>query len=100
VSALLEARTSSYSSVLQLRGKLDLVIKRKSGRAEEAAVDTEKEALLVYKDESSDELSDVLDDLLVPASDTDDNWDDDENAGIENEDGDDDDDSDVKLVNG
>ena len=28
----------------------------------------------VYQDDSSDELSEVMDDLLLPASDTDDNW--------------------------
>ena len=30
--------------------------------------------ILVYQDDSSDELSEVMDDLLLPASDTDDNW--------------------------
>jgi len=94
VYALLEARTGAYNSVLQLRGKLDLVIKQKSGRVEDAAVDADQEALVVYQDESSDELEDVLEDLLVPASDTDDNWDDDD----EEEEGDDD--NDVELVNG
>ena len=39
VYALLEARTGAYNSVLQLRGKLDFVIKQKSGRVEDAAVD-------------------------------------------------------------
>ena len=29
---------------------------------------------IVYQDDSSDELSEVMDDLLLPASDTDDNW--------------------------
>ena len=76
--------------MLQLRGKLDLVIKQKSGRVEDAAVDADQEALVVYQDESSDELEDVLKDLLVPASDTDDKWDDD----------DDEEDNDVELVNG
>ena len=28
----------------------------------------------MYQDDSSDELSEVMDDLLLPASDTDDNW--------------------------
>jgi len=91
VYALLEARTNAYSSVLQLRGKLDLVIKQKSGRTEDAAVDADQEALLVYQDESSDELSDVLDDLLVPGSDTDDNWDDEDEE---------EDDEEVSFVNG
>ena len=34
-----------------------------------------KEALLVYQDDSSDEMEDVMNDLLVPASDTDDDFD-------------------------
>ena len=35
-----------------------------------------KEALLVYQDDSSDELNDKLDEMLLPASDTDnDDWD-------------------------
>ena len=32
-------------------GKLDLVIKQKSGRVEDAAVDADQEALIVYQDE-------------------------------------------------
>ena len=56
----------------------------------------------VYKgDDSSDELSDVLDELLMPASDTEENWnldddDDDEEGSEEEEDSDDD----IKMVNG
>merc|ERR1719273_2494049 len=105
VYALLEARTASYSSVLQLRGKLDMIMKQKSGRCEDTVIDTEKEALVVHQDDSSDELSDVLEDLLVPMSDTDDNWDDDDiNAEDTNNDDEDDEDEDdedeVKLVNG
>ena len=92
VHALLEARTGAYNSVLQLRGKLDLVIKQKSGRVEDVAVDADREALVVYQDESSEELEDVLEDLLVPASDKDDNWDDDDEEEEEE-------DNDVKLVN-
>ena len=37
-----------------------------------------KEALLVYQDDSSDEMEDVMNDLLVPASDTDDDFDEDD----------------------
>ena len=73
--------------------KLDFVIKQKSGRVEDAAVDADQEALVVYQDESSDELEDVLKDLLVPASDTDDKWDDDDEEEEEE-------DNDVELVNG
>ena len=50
----------------------------------------------VYKDDSSDELSEVLDDLLLPASDTEDIWqqdngDEDESEMDESESEDDDD---------
>jgi len=77
VYALLEARTQHYSQVLQLRGKLELLTKQTeaAGQGQDAAnLDQHKEALLVYQDDSSDELEDVMDDLLVPASDTDDDW--------------------------
>ena len=62
-----------------------------------------KEALLVYHDDSSDELNDKLDEMLLPASDTDnDDWDTNEAAEAESSDeaedvvevGDDDDDID------
>ena len=56
-------------------------------------MDAEQEALVVYQDESSDELEDVLKDLLVPASDADDKWDDDDEEEEEE-------DNDVELVNG
>ena len=56
-------------------------------------MDADQEALVVYQDESSDELEDVLKDLLVPASDTDDKWDDDDEEEEEE-------DNDVELVNG
>ena len=51
----------------------------------------------VYQDESSDELEDAIDDLLVPGSDTDDDWE--EEGDAEMEGGDDSDDS-VEIVNG
>jgi len=78
VYALLEARTAHYSQILQLRGKLELLTKQTEAAAGDTEVDTGKEALLVYQDDSSDELEDVMDDLLVPASDTDDDWDNEE----------------------
>ena len=37
----------------------------------------------VYQDESSDELEDVIDDLLVPGSDTDDDWEEKEDDEME-----------------
>jgi len=99
VFALLEARTQHYSQVLQLRGKLELLTKQTEATGGEADIDAGKEALLVYQDDSSDEMEDVMNDLLVPASDTDDDFDE--------EDGDEtmeasklDSDSDVEIVNG
>ena len=60
----------------------------------------------VYQDESSDELSEALDDLLLPASDTEDIWqqngddvdDDDESDEEEDDDDDDDDEEQVEQV--
>jgi len=99
VFALLEARTQHYSQVLQLRGKLELLTKQTEVTGGEADIDAGKEALLVYQDDSSDEMEDVMNDLLVPASDTDDDFDE--------EDGDEameasklDSDSDIEIVNG
>ena len=71
----------------------------------------------MYQDDSSDELSEVMDDLLLPASDTDDNWfqddedpedesetDDSDNEDSENNDGleseENTSDEEVSLVNG
>ena len=46
-----------------------------------------KEALLVYQDDSSDDLNDKLDEMLLPASDTDnDDWDTNEAADAESSD--------------
>lgn len=45
-------------------------------------------SFLVYQDDSSDELSDVLDELLLPASDTEEQW---NVNGDEEEEGDEDD---------
>jgi len=100
VYSLLEARTSHYSQVLQLRGKLELLTKQTEEKVE-TEVNTDKDALLVYQDESSDELEDVIDDLLVPESETDDNWEDDDEKNDEDMEEDDNSDSDcVEIVNG
>jgi hypothetical protein len=49
----------------------------------------------VYQDDSSDELSEVLDDLLLPASDTEDIWQqDDQDEEDESEEDEEEDDSD------
>ena len=55
----------------------------------------------VYQDDSSDELSEVLDDLLLPASDTEDIWqqdDQDEEDESEEDEEDDDSDDDQKVI--
>ena len=51
----------------------------------------------VYQDDSSDELSEVMDDLLLPASDTDDNWfqDEDEDDSDDESENDNDENSDI-----
>merc|ERR1712038_1442959 len=61
---------------LQLKGKLDMMTRQVTAKPDETQIDeiASREALLVYQDDSSDELSEVMDDLLLPASDTDDNW--------------------------
>ncbi len=84
-----------FAQVLQLRGKLELLTKQTEVTGGEADIDAGKkadvdinltiyiilifyagkEALLVYQDDSSDEMEDVMNDLLVPASDTDDDFD-------------------------
>ena len=59
---------------------------------------------LVYKDDSSDELSDVLDELLMPASDTEENCnldeDDDEDDDDDEDESEEEDNSDIEMVNG
>merc|ERR1712106_332890 len=99
VYALLETRTQHYNQVLQLRGKLELLTRQAMDRQGDTVVDTDKQALLVYKDESSDELEDVIDDLLVPGSgsDLDDDWEEEGDAEME---GDEDSDDSVEIVNG
>lgn len=99
VYALLETRTAHYPQILQLRGKLELLTRQTEEKEGDKVVDTNKEALLVYQDESSDELEDVIDDLLVPGSETDDNWeDDDDDKDMEADDNSDSDS--IEIVNG
>merc|ERR1711872_837465 len=98
VYAMLETRTQHYSQVLQLRGKLEMLNSQAQHRQGDTTVDTEKQALLVYQDESSDELEDVIDDLLVPGSETDeDDWE--EKDDEEEMEGGESDDS-IEIVNG
>jgi len=94
VYALLETRTQHYNQVLQLRGKLDLLTKQASDKQGDTVVDTDQQALLVYQDESSDELEDAMDDLLVPGSDTEDDWEEEGDAEMEESD------DSIEIVNG
>ena len=102
VFSTLESKTKHYNRVLQLRGKLDLIVQQLTADPEEETAEpreVEKEAMLVYQvdtvdrtkscltdvnfdvwfwfqdDDSSDDLTEKLDDMLMPASDTDnDDW--------------------------
>ena len=56
----------------------------------------EQGPLLLYQDDSSDELENVIDDLLVPGSDSGDNWEDEDD---DNEDINDDSDNSIEIVN-
>ena len=116
--SMTEARTKNYNKILRLKGKLDIMTHQITARPEEPEdlVETNKEALLVYQDDSSDELNDHLDDMLMPASDTDndnDDWNDDQEVDSEEEEedevedenivdveSDDENDNDEPMVNG
>merc|ERR1712066_942365 len=65
VFALLEARTQNYSQVLEVRGKLEMMTKQRSDKSAEHHIDIDKEPLIVYQDESSDEGDDIMEDLLI-----------------------------------
>merc|ERR1712062_307831 len=74
-----------------LKGKLDIMTHQITAQPEAPEeLETNKEALLVYQDEdSSDELNEHLDDMLMPASDTDndnDDWNDDQEGDSSEED--------------
>jgi len=81
MNTIIEARTRNYNKILQLRGKLEMIVKQVNTQDEQEHFQPDlsqpsKEALLVYHDDSSDELNDKLDEMLLPASDTDnDDWD-------------------------
>ena len=74
----LEERMRHLGPVYQLVGKLGMLDKQIREK-QETDKDTEVEErgpLLLYQDDSGDELENVIDDLLVPASETDeDDWD-------------------------
>ena len=66
----LEDRTKNYNSVFQLVGKLDMLDKQIKQKTDDKADREEKEPIVLYQDDSSDELENVIDDLLVPGSDS------------------------------
>ncbi|TRY63064.1 hypothetical protein TCAL_07148 [Tigriopus californicus] len=96
VYAMLEARTRHYASLAQLKGKLDILTKQITMKPEERkSMDVAKEALLSYKDDSSDDQSDIMDELLPPPSDIEDNWKINNDEEEEDEDSDEDDEEQV-----
>ena len=78
IQSSLEDRTRHLGPVYQLVGKLEMLDKQIREK-QETDRDTEvgeRGPLLLYQDDSGDELENVIDDLLVPASETDeDDWD-------------------------
>ena len=74
----LEEKTRHYSTVFQLTGKQEMMekqIKQKNISSDQI----NSEPLVLYQDDSSDELENVIDDLLVPGSDSgEDGWQDEE----------------------
>lgn len=87
IYAMIENKTKNYQRILQLRGKLDIMVQQMNTEpdpAQESSNDNTKEALLVYHDDS-DELNDELDEMLLPVSDTDnEEWEQEESEGEEN----------------
>ncbi|XP_068228522.1 WD repeat-containing protein 43 [Palaemon carinicauda] len=68
------ARMSTFSQVTQLHARLDLILTHVAARQQEVKQkDAEPEALLVYRDESSDE--DDMMDTMIGISESEDNWD-------------------------
>jgi len=78
IYAMLEARTRHYNSLLQLKGKLEIMTKQINAKAQEVATGAPEEesavAKFVYHDDSGDEDENVDQMLVCPPSDTDDNW--------------------------
>jgi len=90
MNTVIEGRTRNYAKILQLRGKLEMMVKQVQDQDDQFQPElnqASKEALLVYQDDSSDDLNDKLDEMLLPASDTDnDDWDTNEAADAESSD--------------
>ena len=76
VYELLELKTKHYSLVFQLAGKMEMLTKQVD--PDTTGGNPENADFLVYQDDSSDEVENVIDDLLVPGSDSSaDDWEDD-----------------------
>jgi len=88
--SLLEPRTRYFTTTQQLAGKLEMIDKQvKEKNRTEISGATHEKSLVSYQDDSSDELEDVIDDLLVPGSDTDDDWEEEDNFDEKNNESDD-----------
>ena len=88
--SLLEPRTRYFTTTMQLAGKLEMIDKQvKEKNRTEISGATHEKSLVSYQDDSSDELEDVIDDLLVPGSDTDDDWEEEDNFDEKNNESDD-----------
>ena len=89
--SLLEPRTRYFTTTMQLAGKLEMIDKQvKEKNRTEISGATQEKSLVSYQDDSSDELEDVIDDLLVPGSDTDDDdWEEEDNFDEKNNESDD-----------
>merc|ERR1712110_847284 len=88
VYALLEARTQNYFQVLQLRGKLEMMMKKSDDKQPNNNLDIEQEALAVYQDTSSDESDDMMSDLMINDNDQDGADEEDEDELADSEDND------------
>ena len=71
---------------------------REKNEVTEKGDNVEQGPLIMYQDDSSDDLENVIDDLLVPGSDSGDDWKDDDDIDDDNMNEDDSDDS-VEIVN-
>ena len=77
ICELLEKKAESYAKIVNLKGKLDLIKTQIQSRANPEHAQESNPALFIIRGHNDeDELSDVLDELLHPASDVEDAFDD------------------------
>merc|ERR1719266_2641293 len=98
---MIETKTKNYQKILQLRGKLDIMVQQMNAEPEtNLDSNAAKEALLVYHDDS-DELNEELDEMLMPVSDTDnEDWEQDESSDDDQDQDDDEENGTEVKVNG